>query len=48
MEAGGERELAELATTLEQSPTTLFCTILQQAMESHAHAPAPLHRSVHA
>ena len=43
--AGGERELAELAASLDQSPTTLLCALLQQAMESHAHAPSPPHPS---
>ena len=38
--AGGERELAELAASLGQSPTDLLCALLQQATESHApHAP---------
>ena len=40
--AGGERELAELAASLGQSPTDLLCALLQQATESHApHAPGP-------
>ena len=39
VEAGGERELAELAASLDQSPTTLLCAL------PHAHAPSPPHPS---
>ena len=36
MAAGGERELADLAAWLGQSPTDLLCALLRQATESRA------------
>ncbi|CAE7877636.1 unnamed protein product [Symbiodinium microadriaticum] len=46
--AGGERELADLAASLGQSPTDLLCALLRQATESHAPRVSQSDRLTHA